>query len=108
MLSCLGHLALAAVTVLAWHGLGSVLLRALPQRDEPLLELVNRLASGALAFALLTFAVGWAGGLYTAAYVPALALAACAGAVSFARLLPRLPRPSLAGWEPWEVGLAVL
>jgi hypothetical protein len=108
MLECLAHISLAGVTVLAWLGLGSFLLTPLGSTGDRLLDMLNRIGAGALAFALATFAVGWAGLLSSAAYLSVFALAAVAGA---AVLLPavrgtRLPR--LRTWPAWQLGLAAL
>ena len=74
MADLLAHVGLAAVTLLAWLGLGSVVLAPGPRVGDALLDLLNRFGAGALSFALLTFAAGWAGLLYRAAYLPVFAV----------------------------------
>jgi hypothetical protein len=92
--SWLAHVALAAVTALGWLGLGSVLLARVRPSGDALLDALNRFGVGAIAFALLTFAAGLAGLLYTALYVPVLVACAVAGLAA----VPRLVR--LRGSEP--------
>ena len=103
--SWLAHVALAAVTALAWFGAGSLLLARVRPSGDRLLDTLNRFGVGAVAFALLTFAFGVAGLLYTAVYVPVLVASALAGAAA-------IPRPfRLRGSEPlrgWELALAAV
>jgi xanthosine utilization system XapX-like protein len=101
----LAHAGLAALTLLAWLGLGSGVLARGPRVGDPLLDLLNRVGAGALSFALLTFAAGWAGLLYRAAYLPVFAGAALAGAASCVSRLRSAPRPHLRGWAPWQLAL---
>jgi hypothetical protein len=101
----LAHSGLAALTLLAWLGLGSGVLARGPRVGDPLLDLLNRVGAGAFAFALLTFATGWAGLLYKAAYLPVFALAALAGAASCLPLVRAAPRPHLRDWAPWQLAL---
>ena len=75
-----GHVALAAVTALAWLGTGSLVLRPARGRvDDRLLEALNELAAGAIAFALVTFVAALVGGLYALPFVLATAAAAGVG-----------------------------
>jgi len=104
----LGHVALAGLTVAAWFGLGSLVLAWLPAVRDPVLDLLNRVGAGAIAFALLTFAAGWLGLLYPTAYRIVFALAALVGLVAAASARHRLARPRLAEWRPWQLALVGL
>jgi hypothetical protein len=99
-----GHVALAGLTALGWLGLGSLLLARVPRSGDALLDGLNRLGVGAVAFALLTFFAAVAGLLYTALYVPLLVVCAAAGALALRGLVPR--RPRLRDWPWWQVALA--
>jgi hypothetical protein len=101
----LAHAGLAALTLLAWLGLGSGVLARGPRVGDLLLDLLNRVGAGALSFALLTFAAGWAGLLYRAAYLPVFAGAALAGAACCLPLARSAPRPRLRDWAPWQLAL---
>nr|MDQ3822138.1 hypothetical protein [Actinomycetota bacterium] len=104
--SWLGHLALAAVTALGWFGLGSLVLGRVRPVGEAGLDALNRFGVGAVGFALLTFAAGVAGLLYTALYVPVLVACALLGA----RALRQRP-VRVRGSEPlarWGWALAAL
>ena len=104
----LGHVALAGLTAVAWFGLGSLILARLPAVRDPVLDLLNRVGAGAIAFALLTFAAGWLGLLYPMAYRVVFALAALVGFVAAASARDRLPHPRLGQWRPWQLALAGL
>jgi hypothetical protein len=105
--SSLAHVALAAVTALSWLGLGSLLLRRFPASRDRLLDTLNRIGVGALAFALFTFAIGWAGLLYAPVYLPVLAATAAKGITVAARELHvGLKRP--LRWRKWELALVAL
>ena len=104
MVECVAHVALTCVTALGWLGLGSLVLAPLGQSGDRALDLLNRLGAGAVAFALLTFAAGWLGLLYPAAYVPVLVVAAALGVLA----LRGVPRPSFRGWPRWQLGLVAL
>jgi hypothetical protein len=108
MLECLAHLSLAGATVLAWVGLGSLVLAPVARTGDRLLDALNRVGVGALAFALATFAAGWAGVLSTAVYLPIFALAAVGGLVVAVTLLRGVTRPRGRGWRPWQLALAAL
>jgi hypothetical protein len=101
----LAHAGLAALTLLAWLGLGSGVLALGPRVGDPFLDLLNRVGAGALAFALLTFAAGWAGLLYRAAYLPVFAGAALVGTAYCASRIRLAPRPRLRNWAPWQLAL---
>ena len=104
-----GHVALAAVTALAWLGAGSLVLRRARGRvDDRLLEALNELAAGAIAFALVTFAAGLVGGLYPLPFVLATAAAAGVGLVRAAALVRGLRLPPLRAFARWELALAAL
>ena len=105
MADLLAHLGLAALTVLAWLGLGSVVLARGPRVGDPLLDLLNRIGAGALSFALLTFAAGWAGVLYRPAYIPVFAAAALLGTAKCIPWARAAPRPHLRDWAPWQLAL---
>jgi hypothetical protein len=105
---CPAHIALAAVTAVAWVGAGTLVLAPLARSGDRALDLLNRFGAGAVAFALVTFAVGWLGLLYPAAYVPVLAGAALVGAVELWRSLRSAHFPRRGAWPPWQVALAAL
>jgi hypothetical protein len=100
----LAHVLLAGGTLLAWFGLGSIIFVRMPVTEDPLLDVLNRLGVGAIAFALVTFAAGWARVLYPAAYIVAFAATAFVGAAATIRLR-LLPLPALGGWRRWELCL---
>lgn len=108
MLECALHIALAALTSASWLGLGSVLLAPLAGSGDGVLGLVNRIGVGAAAFALLTFALGLVGALYTAVYLPLFAVAAATGLFVATRQLRRFERPRPRDWSWWELALAGL
>ncbi len=105
MADALAHTLLAAATVAAWLGLGSIVLGRWLVVGDALLDLLNRVGVGALGFALLTFGAGWGGILYRSAYLPVFAAAAAVGVVAFARRARSAPRPRLRTWRPWELAL---
>jgi hypothetical protein len=105
---CLAHVLLAAATLLAWLGLGSVVLQGGGRVSDPRLDALNCIGVGALSFALLTFAAGWARLLYPAAYLPLFAAAALVGAVKVMKATPTALRPRVASWARWEIALLVL
>jgi len=105
---CLLHVALAAGTALSWLGLGSLLLGPVGRSDDATLDALNRLGGGALAFGLLTFAAGWVGLLYRAAYLPVLVLTAGVGIRELWALRRGVRRPlplRLTWWEGALVGV---
>jgi hypothetical protein len=104
----LGHVLLAGATLLAWLGAGSLILAPLAATGDRLLDGLNRIGVGALAFALATFAAGWAGALSSAAYRSVFALAAVGGAWSARRLLRGARLPEIRTWRPWELALGGL
>ncbi|HUP32019.1 MAG TPA: hypothetical protein VM184_03225 [Gaiellaceae bacterium] len=108
MFDCLGHLALAGLTVLSWLGAGTVLLRPLGAPGDRLLDALNRIGVGAIAFALLTFAAALLGLLHTAAYAPLFAASALIGALAAVGLSRGAPRLRIGGWAWWERALAAL
>ena len=104
-----GHVALAAVTALAWLGAGSLVLRRARGRvDDRLLEALNELAVGAIAFALVTLAAGLVGGLYALPFVLGTAAAAGVGLVRAVSLVRRFRLPPLRTFARWELALAAL
>jgi hypothetical protein len=105
---CLAHIALGAITLLSWLGLGSIVLVRGPRVGDPILDLLNRFGVGALSFALLTFGAGWAGFLYRAAYLPVFAVTALIGTVSIGRWARAAPRPAVRRWPLWQLGLLAL
>lgn len=109
MLELLAHVALAGLTALAWLGGGSLVLR--PARAavrDPLLEALNELAAGAVAFAFVTFLAGLAGALYELPFVLLSAAAAVVGTIRAVPLLRRIRRPRLGGLPVWELALVAL
>lgn len=99
---------LAGITLLAWLGLGSLLLHPLRSSGDRLLDLLNRVGAGAVGFALLTMGLGWAGALHSTAFEILLALAAFGGIVRFATETRSLASPRLRKWRPWQMALAAL
>jgi hypothetical protein len=99
------HALLAAVTLVAWLGLGSVILGRRPHVDDAVLDLLSRIGIGALGFALITFAAGWGRVLYRGAYLPVFALAAGVGTIVLVGRARTVPRPRLRTWAPWELAL---
>jgi hypothetical protein len=108
MAEAFAHALLAVATLLAWFGLGSLILGTRLPVGDSLLDLLSRVGVGALAFALLTFAAGWAGILYRAAYLPVFAVAAIAGTIKLAGRARVAPWPRLRTWAPWELALLFL
>jgi hypothetical protein len=104
----LGHVFLAGATLLAWLGGGSLVLAPLGGTGDRLLDGLNRVGVGALVFALVTFAAGWAGALSSAAYRVVFALAAVAGAWMAVRLMRGARLPRIRTWRPWELALGGL
>jgi Dolichyl-phosphate-mannose-protein mannosyltransferase len=104
----LGHVLLAGATLLAWLGAGSLVLAPLGGTGDRLLDGLNRIGAGALAFALATFAAGWAGALSSAAYRLVFALGAAGGAWVAFRLLGAARLPRIWTWRPWELALGGL
>jgi hypothetical protein len=108
MADCLAHVGLAVATLLAWFGLGSVVLVRGPRVGDPLLRLVNRVGAGVLCFALLTFAAGWSGLLYPTVYLPVFVASALVGAAACMTTARMTPRPRLHGWARWQLVLLAL
>jgi hypothetical protein len=102
------HAALAAVTAVAWLGLGSALLAPLGSSGDRALDALNRLGAGALGFALATFAAGWLHLLDPAPYVAVLGVAALGGVVAARRLVRGAGPPRVSRWPRWQQALAVL
>ena len=104
-LECAAHVALAAATACAWLGVGSLVLASLGRSGDRALDGLNRLGAGAVALALVTWALGWAGLLYAELFVPLFAAGALLGVLELRRLRPfHLPR----GWASWQLALIVL
>jgi hypothetical protein len=99
---------LAGATPLAWLGAGSLVLAPLGATGDRLLDGLNRIGVGALAFALATFAAGWAGALSSAAYRSVFAVAAAGGAWVALRLLRGARLPIFRTWRRWEIALGGL
>lgn len=109
MAEALAHIALAGATALAWLGLGSLVLRFVPEVEDQLLELLNRLGAGAVGFALITLAAGWARLLYPVAFITFFVATSAFGAVVAADRVRRLTMPRFrARWELALVGLLAL
>jgi hypothetical protein len=86
------HIGLAAVQVLAWWGLGSLLAARLSTGVRAV-DVLNRVGLGAVGFALLTFALGLADLLYAAPIWIATLAAAAFGAIALRQELPGLAWP---------------
>jgi hypothetical protein len=99
--------ALAAVTVVAWFGLGSLLLAALKSGDTRL-DALNRIGAGAIAFALLTFGAGWAGVLHPIVYLAVFASAAAVGVALGVPFLKRARFPRIRTWRRWQLAVLAL
>lgn len=108
MADCLAHSALGATTLLAWLGLGSVVLAKGLRVGDPLLDLLNRVGVGVLSFAILTFAAGWARLLYRPAYLAIFVVAALVGAAKGVEWMRTTGRPQLRCWAPWQLALLAL
>jgi hypothetical protein len=108
VLECLAHISLAGTTVLAWFGAGSLVLAPVPRTGDRLLDGLNRVGVGALAFALATFAAGWAGLLMPAAYLAVFVVAAFAGAAVATAVLRGASFPRILSWRPWQIAVAAL
>jgi hypothetical protein len=72
---------------------------------DPFLDALNRLAIGAVSFALLTLAAGWSRLLYPGFYVPVFALTGLVGAAEVARRLRGRRLLSLRSWRWWDLCL---
>ena len=105
MAESIAHLALAAATLLSWLGLGSLLLLRGPTVGDRLLDLLNRIGIGAISFALLTFAAGWAGLLYPLPFLAVFASAALIGTVRVVQMIPSVHWPRPRAWSLWERAL---
>jgi Dolichyl-phosphate-mannose-protein mannosyltransferase len=105
---CLLHTLLAGVTALSWLGLGSVLLAPLGHSPDRILDTLNRIGAGAVGFALLSFAAGWSGLLYPAAYLPVLGASAVAGLVATGSLVRGASPPQFRSWPRWQLLLLAL
>jgi hypothetical protein len=102
---CPLHVLLAAATALSWLGLGTLVLAPLRAPGDRLLDALNRVLAGALAFGLLTLAAGLLGLVRTWLYMPVLAVAAVAGAVALRRLTAGAPPPRPRSWPGWQQAL---
>jgi hypothetical protein len=85
-----------------------VLLSPLPPVTDHRLDILNRIFAGAIGFALLTFAAGWAHLLYRDAYLAIFALAVLAGCAVGARIAHRTRLPRVREWRRWEQAVAAL
>jgi len=101
----LAHVVLAGATLLAWLGAGSLLLVPLGTTGDRLLDGLNRIGVGALAFGLATFAAGWADALSSAAYRGVFAVAAGGGGWIALGSMRGARLPRLRTWRPWELAL---
>jgi hypothetical protein len=108
VLECLAHISLAGVTVVAWFGAGSLLLAPVRRTDDRVLDALNRVGIGALAFAIVTFAAGWARLLSAGGYLALFVTAAVAGAAVAAASLRTVAFPRVAAWRPWQIAVAAL
>jgi hypothetical protein len=104
----LAHVALAGITLLAWLGLGSLVLVRGPKVGDAFLDLLNRVGIGAVSFALLTFAAGWARVLYPGTYLPLFAVAALVGSAKLARSIAPGSLSCLRRWRWWQLALLAL
>ncbi len=99
---------LGVATLLAWLGLGSLVLVRGPRVGDNYLDLLNRVGVGVIAFALLTFAAGWTRLLYPAAYRALFVAAALIGARELVLWSRQLPKPSFHAWPRWQRALLAL
>jgi Dolichyl-phosphate-mannose-protein mannosyltransferase len=102
---CLAHVALAGVTALSWLGLGTIVLAPLAVRGDRMLDVLNRIAVGAITFALLTLAVGWARLVYRDVYLPFFVLTASIGLIAALRLARGASLPRVSSWPWWQTAL---
>lgn len=108
MAASVSYIALAVVLALSWLGAGALLLRPLHSSGDRLLDALNRIGTGAAAFALATFLAGLVGLIYREIYVPVAAVTAVAGALEARRLLRGVRLPSIGGCPLWQRALVVL
>jgi hypothetical protein len=106
VLESTAHVLLGAATALAWLGLGSLLLRRWARSGDSLLDALNQVGLGALAYGLLTFFAGWLGVLSPYVYVPVFAATAVLGALRASALLRIAPRPRPTTWLRWQQAAA--
>lgn len=105
MAESLGHVLLAGATLFAWLGAGALVLLPLGTTGDRLLDGLNRIGAGALAFALATFASGWAGALSSPVYRSVFALSAAGGVWVAVRLLRGARPAQIRTWRPLELAL---
>jgi len=105
---CLAHVALAALTPLAWIGAGTLVLAWAKPGGGAALALLNRFGAGAIGFALVTFAAGYLHLLYAWLFVPLTIAAAAVGAFWVARTLRDVRLPRLGGWPRWQQAVLAL
>jgi hypothetical protein len=96
------------VTALSWLGLGTIVLAPMAVRGDRALDVLNRIAIGAITFALLTLAAGWARLVYRDVYLPVLVLTASIGLVAAFRLARGASLPGVRAWPWWQIALLVL
>ena len=108
MAESVAHALLAGVTLIAWFGLGSIVLHRAPTVDDRLLDVLNGIGIGAISFAVLTFAAGWARVLYPLPFVVVFALAVVVGSARLARMVRSMRPPRIVTWALWERGLLAL
>lgn len=97
------------MTALAWLGAGAVVLRAgRGAVGDRLLEGLNELAAGAIAFAVVTFVAGLVGALYALPFVLLTAVAAAIGGLRLPVLGRGFRLPSPRALPRWELALAAL
>jgi hypothetical protein len=107
-MASLAQVALGLATALSWLGLGTLLLTRLRDRGELLLDAINRIGAGAVAWSLLTAGAGWLGLLYRPIYLVAFVPCAVGGAAAAVPLVRALPRPRPAAWPWWQRALGLL
>jgi hypothetical protein len=102
------HVALAGVTIAAWFGLGSLLLAGPLKSGDAHLDALNKIGAGAIAFALVTFAAGWAGVLQPVVYLAVFAPTAAAGVAFGVPLRRRVALPRVRTWSRWQLAVLML
>ena len=108
MAESLAHIPLTAFIALSWLGAGTIVLRRWGRVEDVALDTLNRLALGAVAFALATAWLGWLGLLYRWLFLPLFVVTAVVGLREAFLLVRVLPRPTFRRWPRVERALVAL